>query len=61
MENTSFQAAALEMAAQYGQLPLNDLGLSDYAHRYVSDYRSNPDALAANWLVRHEPPPTRRR
>lgn len=50
MENTAFQTAALDMAAQYGQLSLEGLGLSDYAHRYVSDYRSNPDALAANWL-----------
>ena len=50
MENTALQTAALDMAAQYGRLSLEGLGLSDYAHRYVSDYRSNPDALAANWL-----------
>lgn len=50
MENTTFHFAALDMAAQYGRLSLEGLGLSDYAHRYVSDYRSNPDALAANWL-----------
>ena len=50
MKDTAFQNAALEMAAQYGRLPLEDLELSDYAHRYVSDYRSNPEALAANWL-----------
>ena len=50
MKTTIFQTAALDMAGQYGRLSLEGLGLSDYAHRYVSDYRSNPDALAANWL-----------
>ena len=50
MENTAFQTATLDMAAQYGQLSLEGLGLSDYAHRYLSDCRPNPDALAANWL-----------
>jgi hypothetical protein len=46
MENTAFQTAALDMAAQYGRLPLGDLGLSDYAHRYLSDRRPNSGALA---------------
>jgi hypothetical protein len=46
MENTAFHSAALDMAAQYGRLPLEDVGLSDFAHRCISDYRSNSDALA---------------
>jgi hypothetical protein len=46
MENTALQTPALDMAPQYGRIPLGDLGLSDYAHRYLSDCRSNPGALA---------------
>jgi len=50
MNDHEIQAAALELAEKYASLPLEGLNLSPFTRRYVEDYRSNGDVLAANWL-----------